>query len=99
GLQQRSVGAAFDPAQDHVGVSLEPDRNGLAMDALAGLVAHHGAAARRDPAGTAIEQTRDPPRLAVPEIWLAIGLENVRDRHAVCGLDLGVRIDKAKLQP
>ena len=99
GLQQRTVGAALDPAHDDVGIGLEPDRNRLVADAVAGLLAHERAAAGRQHAGPAIEQPRDHPRLAVPEMRLAMGLENVRDRHPGRGLDLGIGVEKRQPQP
>ena len=78
GLQQRAVGAALDAPQDGVGVGLEPDRNRLGADAVAGFLAHEGAAAGGEHAGTAVEQPRDHARLAVAEMRLAMGLEDIR---------------------
>ena len=99
GLQQRPVGAPPHPAHDHLGIGLEPDRDRLVADTVARLLAHEGAAAGRDHRRAAVEQPRDHPRLAVAEMRLAMGLENVGDRHARRGLDLGIGIDKGQLEP
>ena len=99
GLQQRTVGAALHPAHDDIGIGLEPDRDRLVADAAAGLLAHEGAAAGREHGRTAVEQPRDHPRLAVPEMRLAMGFENVRDRHAGRRLDLGIGVEKRQPQP
>ena len=99
GLQQRPVGAAPDALHDHVDVGLEPDRDRLVADAVAGLLAHEGAAAGGDHGRAAVEQPRDHPRLAIPEIRLAMGFENIRDRHAGRRLDLDIGIEKRQAQP
>src|SRR6266852_7696346 len=82
GLQQRAVGTAPHPAHDDIGIRLEPDRDRFVANTITGLLAHEGAAAGREHGGAAVEQPRNHPRLAVPEIRLAMGFENVRYRHA-----------------
>ncbi len=49
-------------------------------------------------AGPLVEQPRDHPRLAIPEMRLTMGFENVRDRHAGRGLDLGIGVEKRQPQ-
>ena len=99
GLQQRAIGPALHPLHDDIGIGLEPDRDRPGMDAMTGLLAHEGAAAGRDHAGAAIEQPRDHPRLAVPKMRLAMGLENVRYRHPGRRLDLQIGVEKRQPQP
>ncbi len=98
-LQQRAVGAALDPAHDDLGIGLEPDRDRLVANPISGFLAHERAAAGRDYAWAVVEQSRDHPRLAVPEIRLAASLENIRDRHACRGLDFGIGVQKRQPQP
>ena len=71
----------------------------LSLDAAAGLLAHEGAAAGGEHRRPAVEQPRDHPRLAIPEMRLAMGFENVRYRHAGRRLDLGIGIEKRQPQP
>jgi len=99
GLQQRPVRAAPDPAHDGVDIGLEPDRDGLAANAVAGFLAQESAAAGREYIWAAVEQPRDHPRFAVPEMRLAMGFENIRDRHARGRLDLGIGVEKRQPQP
>ena len=99
GLQQRAVGAPLHPLHDDIGIGLEPDRDRLVADTVAGLLAHEGAAAGRQHRRAAVEQPRDHPRLAVPEMRLAMGLEDIRDRHAGRRLDLGIGVEKRQPQP
>ena len=100
GLQQRPVGAALDALHDDVDIRLEPDRDRLVADAVAGLLAHEGAAAGGDHGRAAIEQPRDHPRLAVAEIRLAMGREDFRNGHTGMGrLDLDIGVEKRQAQP
>ena len=79
GLQQRPVGAPPDALHDHLGIRLEPDRDGLVADPLAGLRAHEGAAAGGDDGRAAVEQPGNHADFAIPEICLATGLKDFRD--------------------
>src|SRR5947207_1273767 len=72
GLQQRAIGAALHPLHDGICVGLEPDRDRLARDTAAGLFTHESAAAGSQHGWTAIEQASDHPRLAIPEMPLAV---------------------------
>ncbi len=99
GLQQRTIGPPPDPAHDDIGIGLEPDRDRLTADAVASLFAQESAAAGGDHPGAAVEQPGDHPRLAIPEVRLAMDLENVRYRHAGGLLDFGIGIEKRKPQP
>src|SRR5207244_3444933 len=56
---------------------------------------HEGAAAGCQHLRSAFQKPGDDALLAGAEIRLAIGGEDFRDRHAGCGLDLGVRINDA----
>jgi hypothetical protein len=94
GPQQRTIGTALHPAQDGIGIRLEPDRDGLVADAIAGLLAHEGPAAGSQHGRTAVEKPCDHPRLAISKIRLATGIENVGDRHARRRLDFGIGVEE-----
>src|SRR5260370_1299922 len=100
GLQRRPVGAALHALNEDIRIRLQPDRSGLAANAMAGLFAHEGAAAGGQHGGTAVEQPRDHPRLAVPEIRLAVSRENLRNGHAgMSQLDFPLRPEKPPPPP
>ena len=99
GLQQRAIGAALDPAHDGVDIRLEPDRDRPEADPVAGFLAQESTAAGRKHACSAVEQPRDHPRLAIPEMRLAMGFENIGNRHPGGGLDLGIGVEKRQPQP
>ena len=94
GLQQRPIGAAPDPAQDHLGIRLEPDGDRPLADTRARLLAQHGAAAGREHNRRSTQQPRDHPRLAVAEMRLAVGFENFGNRHSGGEFNLGVGVDE-----
>ena len=97
---ERPIGATLDALHDHVGIRLEPDRHRFLADPLPGLLAlREGSAARGDDRRSAVEQPGDHPRLAIPEIGLAMCQENVRYRHAGRRLDLDIGVEKRQPQP
>ena len=67
--------------------------------ARAGLRIHERAAAGRQHLRPALQQPRDHARLAGAEIRLAVGREDIRDRHAGGLLDLGIGIDERNAEP
>ena len=71
----------------------------LSRDAVAGFLAHEGAAAGGDHRRAVVEQACDHPRLAIPKMRLAMGLKNVRDRHPGRRLDLGIGVEERQPQP
>ena len=97
GVQQRAVVAALDPAHQHVELGLEPDRHAFAADRGAGVGIHEGAAAGRQHLRPAVQQARDHARLAGTEVGLAVGREDIGDRHAGGLLDLGIGIHERQL--
>ena len=95
---QRTVGAAPHPVHDDVDVGLEPDRHRLVGNPPPGILPHEGAAAGRQHRRPCFEKAGDHPRLAVAKIRFAIGVENIRDRHAVGQLDLGIGVDEGNAE-
>src|SRR5690606_6126929 len=86
---------AFDQGRD---VAVEPDRDTLAVDQLAGVRLHEGAAAGRDDARSAVEQPCNHAPLAVAEVRFAEALEDFRDGHLRGLLDLLVGVSEGQAE-
>src|SRR5438874_13365489 len=86
--------AATNSPDQHVEIGVEPDRNSLGRDTLAGVRVHEGAAAGSQHLRTALKQTQDHTRFAGAKIGLAMNGEYLRDRHAGGLFDFGVGVHK-----
>ena len=80
----------------HVEIGLEPQRDRVLRDARARLVVQEGAPTGGDHLRAAGEQARHDAALAVAKIGLAVLLEDFRNRHAGCPLDLAIGVDEVE---
>ena len=101
GLEQRPVGAALDAAQDQTSRSaLSQIETPCARDRAPG--SRRCMKAPPPVASTlraAVEQPLDDAALAVAEIGLAVGLEDLGDGGVRRLLDLGVGVDEGEAEP
>ncbi len=67
-------------------------------DVSASCLVHESAAARREHLRPVVQKARDHLTLAVAEIWLAVTLEDFRDRQLGAGLDFRVGVDKPQAE-
>ena len=70
GAQQRPIGALAHPAQQHLEIRLQPNRDAALGDAPARRLVHEGAAAGRQHLGPVVQQTGDHLALALAKIRL-----------------------------
>jgi hypothetical protein len=97
-LQQRAVGALAHAPHQGVEVGLQPHGDAGFGDARPRLRVHEGAAAGPEHLRPVVQKARDDAALAVPEIGLAIGGEDVVDRHARGCFDLVVRVPERQAE-
>jgi hypothetical protein len=92
--QQRAIVLLQHAPHQQGQLCLEPDRDAGAADVLARLRNNEGAPAGGQHLRPGGEEAGDYPALAVPEVGLAVILEDVRDGLAGGPLDLLVGIDE-----
>ena len=80
-------------------VGVEPDGDAPLGDAPTRARIEKGPAAGRQHHRPIVEQAKHHAALAVAEIALAIFRENLRNRHARGGDDLGVGVDEFEAKP
>ena len=85
---------AADALDQHVEIGIEPNRNTLGRNALAGDRIHKGATAGRQHLRTALQQTRNDTRFAGAKIRLPVQGKNIRNRHPGRLFDFGIGIHK-----
>ena len=78
GLQQRPVGLAAHPPQQHLVVGVEPDRHAALGDAFPGARVHEGAAAGGQDQRPAVKQAHQHAAFAVAEIVARHGRRRFR---------------------
>ena len=98
-LQERSVGLLAHAGEQNFETRLQPDRDAMSCDVLAGRRIHERAAAGREHQGPAIEQAGDHLALALTEIELAETLEDLGNGQLRAGFDFGVGVDERQSEP
>ena len=98
GMQHRAVGTLAHPAQQHIGIGFEPDRDRMGSHALAGFRSLKGPAAGGDDGLAVAEQPRDHPPLALAEFFLAVLGKDFRNRHACSRFNRMVGIGEGQAQ-
>ena len=97
-LEQGTIGAPLDPAQQNLDVGLEPKGDPLGPGDGPGVRIHEGAATGRQDLGAAFEEPRDHPRFGGAEFGLAVGLEDFRNAPLRGFFDLRVGVDERNAQ-
>ena len=94
GLQQRPIGLLAHPGKQNVKTRLQPNRETMPGNIVAGGRIHERAAAGRQDQRSAFEQAGDHLALALPEISLAEPLEDLGNGQLGAGFDLRIGVDE-----
>ena len=98
-FQQRPVVAPAGAFEQQFEIGPQPDDGPFRREIPARLFVHEGAAAGGHHRRLPLQQPGDHPPLAVPEIGLAVFLENILDGTAGGELDFVVGVDERHFQP
>ena len=98
GLKQGTIGAFHHAFHEQRQIGLEPDRNAMGMNALAGFFVDKGATSGRQDLRAVFNQARDYAALAFAKIGLTMIVKNFGDGLVGGNLDFMVGIDKGNFQ-